>query len=86
MLIFGGIFFILAMGRMLFYMLFGGPTRQANHQQTRQNAQQRQQTYHRPSSAGNAHHESSHGNSRQRRSNKIFSSDEGEYVDFEEVK
>ena len=86
MLIFGGIFFILAMGRMLFYMLFGGPTRQAHHRQTRQNAQQRQQTYHRPSSAGNAHHESSHGNSRQRRSNKIFSSDEGEYVDFEEVK
>lgn len=36
--------------------------------------------------AGNAHHEGhGRGNSRQRRSGKIFSQDEGTYVDFEEV-
>ena len=36
--------------------------------------------------SGNAHHEGhSHGNSRQRRSGKIFSQNEGTYVDFEDV-
>lgn len=37
------------------------------------------------STSGNAHKESSHPNSRQRRSQKIFEKNEGEYVDFEEV-
>lgn len=37
--------------------------------------------------SGNAHHEGhGRGNSRQRRSGKIFSQDEGTYVDFEDVK
>lgn len=37
------------------------------------------------STSGNAHHEGTHANSRQRRSQKIFEKNEGEYVDFEEV-
>ena len=39
------------------------------------------------SHTGNAHHEGRYnGNSRQRRNGKIFTQDEGTYVDFEEVK
>ena len=78
-LIFGGILAIMGFASMIFQLLFGQrrPPRNTSH------ADPHTQRPH--TSTGNAHHENSRGNSRQRRSGKIFEKNEGKYVDFEEV-
>ncbi len=82
--IFGFIFILLSFafsfiraGHNFLNTLFGGSAR-------RSNTSQRQNPY----SAGenpNNHTTSGNPNSRQKRSNKIFDKNEGEYVDFEDV-
>lgn len=45
-----------------------------------------QQQSHNTGSSGNAHHEGGSTNNTEPRNGKIFSKDEGEYIDFEEIK
>lgn len=91
--LFGAIFLLVAFSGFIFrwlystlmFRIFGiKPPRQ----DTRSNSQSSSSsTYGRSTSAGNAHHESQSGSSSSRpRTGKIFSQDEGTYVDFEEVK
>ena len=89
MLIFGVVFFIIGVGMKIANALFGTPNRtawgNADERQTRTSSsygERSSSSYN--TSSGNAHHES-RPNSRQRRSNKIFERNEGEYVDFEDV-
>lgn len=84
-LIFGGIIFIFALGRMFWQLLFGGGTSQHSTSRAYGGTSQQQQSTYSSTSTGNAHHESSRPNSRQRRSGKIFEKNEGKYVDFEEI-
>lgn len=86
-LIFGFIFLVIGVGNAIFRLLFGGVSsqrRQATN--TYQRRSSAEQEFHSSTHAGNAHHEGSRKNSRQRRSGKIFAQDEGTYVDFEEIK
>lgn len=84
-LIFGAIIFIFALGRMFWQLLFGGGMSQHSTSRTYDGASQQRKSTYGSSSSGNAHHESSRPNSRQRRSGKIFEKNEGVYVDFEEI-
>ena len=84
-IIFGGIFLVIGFANMLFHALFGrniftGRTFTRRRPDPQGSAQAGS-----TASAGNAHHETGKGNSRQRRNNKIFEKNEGQYVDFEEV-
>lgn len=90
--LFGGLFLLLAFSRViiswiynaLMFRLFGiKPPRHDTHA----HSQSQSSTSHPNTSAGNAHHEgrTDHASSRQR-TGKIFSQDEGTYVDFEEIK
>lgn len=86
-LIFGVLFFAVGVLRMFYQMFFGHSPRTSQQQwtrgsQTRQDGSARSRTNY---TAGDAHHEGSRPNSRQRRSGKIFEKNEGQYVDFEEV-
>lgn len=45
-----------------------------------------QQQSHNTGSSGNAHHEGGSTNNTEPRNGKMFSKDEGEYIDFEEIK
>lgn len=94
-LLFGAIFLLFAFSRYiigwlydtLVYRLFGvKPPRRNN--QTYSSSQSSQTSTKGPgASAGNAHHEGQSGTaSSSRRTGKIFSHDEGTYVDFEEIK
>ncbi len=47
---------------------------------------QQQQKPHDAGTSGNAHHESGSTRKQESRSGKIFSKNEGEYIDFEEIK
>mgnify|MGYP002522192043 CR=1 FL=1 len=92
-LIFGLFFVVWGILRMGFQMLFGSKGKSAwnmgsqSWQQPNQHPNNSGNTErpHTSYSSGNAHHEGSRANSRQRRSGKIFDKSEGEYVDFEEV-
>lgn len=89
-LIFGAVLFFAGIARMVWQMLFGG-----GFSRPAASARTQGRNPHRPSpdasgnraeaSPGDARHERRHGNSRQRRSGKIFERDEGQYIDFEEV-
>lgn len=84
-LLFGFILFALGFIKMIVQLLFGSSATKAKPRATSTTGTGRTHSasgY----AAGNAHHETSRGNSRQRRSGKIFRRDEGEYVDFEEIK
>ena len=88
--IFGFIFILLSFafsvirtGRNYLNSIFGGSTRRPNASQ-RQNPYGGGDTSYNHTTSGNAHHEGN-PNSRQKRSNKIFDKNEGEYVDFEDV-
>lgn len=92
-LLFGAIFLLFAFSRYilgwlydtLMFRIFGiKPPRK----DSRSNSQSStSSTYRHSTSAGNAHHESQSDSSSSRpRSGKIFSQDEGTYVDFEEIK
>lgn len=88
-LIFGGIFFIFGIFMFIYKTLFGKRKPQqgpwgANFGGTGGTQQQSYQQTHTESTAGDAHHEANR-NSRQKRKEKIFEKNEGEYVDFEEV-
>ena len=87
--IFGFIFILLSFafsfiraGRNYLNSLFGGSTRRTN--ASRQNPYGGGDNPYSHTTSGNAHHEGN-PNSRQKRSNKIFDKNEGEYVDFEDV-
>lgn len=79
-LIFGVIFFMLAFSRMIWQLLFGTPAH-GSHETQRQGSGTRHSAY----TSGNARHENTRPNSRQRRSKKIFEKDEGKYVEFEDI-
>lgn len=88
--IFGFIFILLSFafsfiraGHNFLNTLFGGSTRRSNTSQ-RQNPYSVGENPNNHTTSGNAHHEGN-PNSRQKRSNKIFDKNEGEYVDFEDV-
>lgn len=88
--IFGFIFILLSFafsfiraGRDYLKTLFGGAARRPNASQ-RQNSYGSSGSTYSHTTSGNAHHEGN-PNSRQKRSNKIFDKNEGEYVDFEDV-
>lgn len=94
-LIFGFVFIIIGFANSILRM-FGINLFSLYKVGKKHNQQRSQQTnYHQPfeqnststagTHSGNAHHEGGNPNSRQRRSNKIFEKNEGEYVDFEEV-
>lgn len=100
-LIFGFLLIAIGILRMFYQLLTGGNKRSAgyggthtqwsggfnNNRQTENTASEGTTAHTNDGSysAGNAHHESANGNSRQRRSEKIFEKNEGEYIDFEEV-
>ena len=76
---------VLGFANMLFQALFGRSFFSGRTFTNRRPDPHAQQQAGPSASAGNAHHESGKGHSRQRRSSKIFEKNEGEYVDFEEV-
>ncbi len=89
--IFGFIFILLSFafsfiraGRNFLSTLFGGSTAHRPNASQRQNPYSAGETSYNHTTSGNAHHEGN-PNSRQKRSNKIFDKNEGEYVDFEDV-
>ncbi len=89
-LIFGFIFLLLGVFRMLYRMLFNHPQHPYGRKRPETQANQgphagSKQSAYTNSRPGDAHHEKARPNSRQRRSGKIFEKSEGEYVDFEEV-
>jgi len=81
-LIFGFLFLLIAFAGMFVDMLRGGHGRSRTIFDN--DATNRSRSARNSAGTGDAHHES-RKNSRQRRSGKIFSKEEGEYVDFEEV-
>lgn len=84
-LIFG--LFIAAWGflRTGFKIFFGNKSFGQQQNKQHYNSANHSQRPHTSYSAGDAHHEGTRPNSRQRRSGKIFEKNEREYIDFEEV-